>query len=184
MDENSYAMHTIKITPNLLFEYHCTSGKFIRLPNGIESKLFFPNWNALVTMTNHLSAAWRACRRRYQQVRAVTARSEVTASPQHERSTRWNTSTSSGAARICNRGEVRYGSIGGLEYEVPQSRLYCLCINVARRPCMYLSCDKKKFHDNESTQILHNFWTSPSLPWRRHCLQAAVLFKLFVYLFI
>jgi len=26
---------------------------------------------------------------------------------------------------------VRYGSIGGLEYEVPQSRLYCLCINVA-----------------------------------------------------
>jgi len=29
-------------------------------------------------------------------------------------------------------GGVRYGSIGGLEYEVqPQSRLYCLCINVA-----------------------------------------------------
>ena len=28
-------------------------------------------------------------------------------------------------------GEVRCGSIGGLEYEVPQSRLYCLCINVA-----------------------------------------------------
>jgi len=24
-------MHTIKITPNLLFEYQCTSGKFIRL---------------------------------------------------------------------------------------------------------------------------------------------------------
>ena len=32
---------------------------------------------------------------------------------------------------FCNTGEVRYGSIGGLEYEVPQSRLYCLCINVA-----------------------------------------------------
>ena len=32
---------------------------------------------------------------------------------------------------FCNRGEVRYGSIGGLEYEVSQSRLYCLCINVA-----------------------------------------------------
>ena len=32
---------------------------------------------------------------------------------------------------FCNRGEVRYGSIGGLEYEVPQSRLYCLRINVA-----------------------------------------------------
>jgi len=38
-----------KITPNLLFEYQCTSGKFIRLPNRIESKLFCPNWNALVT---------------------------------------------------------------------------------------------------------------------------------------
>ena len=32
---------------------------------------------------------------------------------------------------FCNRGEVRYGSVGGLEYEVPQSRLYCLCISVA-----------------------------------------------------
>jgi len=31
--KNSYARHTIKITPNLLFEYQCTSGKFIRLPN-------------------------------------------------------------------------------------------------------------------------------------------------------
>jgi len=39
-------MHTIKITPNLLFEYHCTSGKFIRLPNRIET-FFCPNWNAL-----------------------------------------------------------------------------------------------------------------------------------------
>jgi len=40
-------MHTIKITRNLLFEYQRTSGKFIRLPNRIESKLFCPNWNAL-----------------------------------------------------------------------------------------------------------------------------------------
>jgi len=49
--KNSYAMHTIKISPNLLFEYQCTSGKFIRLPNRIEnidsvarieSKLFLP----------------------------------------------------------------------------------------------------------------------------------------------
>jgi len=29
-------MHTINITPNLLFEYQCTSSKFIRLPNRIE----------------------------------------------------------------------------------------------------------------------------------------------------
>jgi len=31
-----------KITPNLLLEYQCTSRKFFRLPNRIESKLFFP----------------------------------------------------------------------------------------------------------------------------------------------
>ena len=35
-------MHTIKITPNLLSEYKCTSGKFITLSNRIESKLFSP----------------------------------------------------------------------------------------------------------------------------------------------
>jgi len=32
-------MHAIKITPNLLFEYQCTSGKFITLPNRIETFL-------------------------------------------------------------------------------------------------------------------------------------------------
>jgi len=53
-------MHTIKITPNLLFEYQCTSGKFIRLLNRIENidsvariesnlSCFCPNWNALLT---------------------------------------------------------------------------------------------------------------------------------------
>jgi len=36
--EGNYAMHAIKINPNLLFEYQCTSGKFIRLLNRIESK--------------------------------------------------------------------------------------------------------------------------------------------------
>jgi len=40
--KNNYSMHTIKITPNLLFGYQCTSGEFIRLPNRIESKLFLP----------------------------------------------------------------------------------------------------------------------------------------------
>ena len=34
-------------SPSLLFEYQCRSGKFIRLANRIESKLFSPNWNAL-----------------------------------------------------------------------------------------------------------------------------------------
>jgi len=50
--KNSYAMNTT----NLLFEYQCTSGIFIRLPNRIEktdslarieSKLFCRNWNAV-----------------------------------------------------------------------------------------------------------------------------------------
>ena len=67
--KNSYAMHTIKITPNLLFEYQCTSGKFIRLPNEnriekIDSvariewnrNFFCPNWNALVATST--SGSW------------------------------------------------------------------------------------------------------------------------------
>ena len=63
---------------------------------------------------------------------------------------------------FCNRGEVRYGSIGGLEYEVPSPGR----MSVYQRGslldglAMNLSCDTKKFHDNESTHILHNFWTS------------------------
>jgi len=35
-------------SPSLLFEYQCTSSKFIRLANRIET--FCPNWNALVAM--------------------------------------------------------------------------------------------------------------------------------------
>ena len=44
-------MHTIKITPNLLFEYQCTSGKIYQIAESnrridsvarIESKLFLP----------------------------------------------------------------------------------------------------------------------------------------------
>ena len=81
---------------------------------------------------------------------------------------------------FCNRGEVRYGSIGGLEYEVPSPGCI-VCVYYQRGSlldglAMYLSCDTKKFHDNESTHILHNFWTSthrivgsfPLSPWRRH----------------
>ena len=77
---------------------------------------------------------------------------------------------------FCNKGEgVRYGSIGGLEYAVP------VVLSVYQRGslldglAMYLSCDTKKFHDNESTHILHNFWTSTHSgeasppPWRRLC---------------
>jgi len=35
-------------SPSLLFEYQRRSGKFIRLANRIESKLFCPYWNALL----------------------------------------------------------------------------------------------------------------------------------------
>jgi len=34
-------MHTIKITPNLLFEYQCTSGKFIRFAESNRIETFF-----------------------------------------------------------------------------------------------------------------------------------------------
>ena len=62
-------------------------------------------------------------------------------------------------------GEVRYGSIG------PGSRVRSppvpVVLSVYQRGslldglAMYLSCDmKKKFHDNESIHILHNFSTS------------------------
>jgi len=38
-------MHTIKITPNLLSEYQSINGKFIRLPNRIESnRTFLPEF--------------------------------------------------------------------------------------------------------------------------------------------
>ena len=62
-------MHTIKITPNLLFEYQCTSSKFIRLPNWIELKkidlvgriesnrnFFGRNWNALTLTAEYVCA--------------------------------------------------------------------------------------------------------------------------------
>jgi len=50
IDKNSYAMHTVKMTPNLLFEYQCTSGKLIRLSNRIESKLFFARIGMLLAV--------------------------------------------------------------------------------------------------------------------------------------
>ena len=60
-------MHTIKITPSILFEYQCTNGKFIRLPNRIESKLFLPELECstgqprILTLLTQLSGShnWR-----------------------------------------------------------------------------------------------------------------------------
>jgi len=59
--KNSYAMHTVKITPNLLFEYQCTSGEFIRLTNRMEknrsgSKNRMETFSARIGMfrTDHL----------------------------------------------------------------------------------------------------------------------------------
>ena len=50
---------TIKITPNLLFEYQCTSGKFIRLPNRIESKLFFAGIGMLYSACRRAASSRR-----------------------------------------------------------------------------------------------------------------------------
>ena len=58
---------------------------------------------------------------------------------------------------------MRYGSIGGSRVRSPSVPVV---LSVYQRGslldglAMYLSCDTKTFHDNESTHILHNFWTS------------------------
>jgi len=63
---------------------------------------------------------------------------------------------------FCNGGEVRYGSIGGSRVRSPQSRLYCLCINVAL--CLTaLQCICRVLRRSSMTMkahTLHNFWTS------------------------
>jgi len=58
---------------------------------------------------------------------------------------------------FCNRGEVRYGSIGGLEYEVPQSRLYCLCINVALCSTA-LQCTCRVIRRSSVTMKAHTYY--------------------------
>ena len=79
---------------------------------------------------------------------------------------------------FCNRGEVRYGSIGDLEYEVPQSRLYCLCINVALCSTA-LQCICLVIRRSSMTVKAHTYYIifgrpfiggklSPFPPWRRH----------------
>jgi len=75
---------------------------------------------------------------------------------------------------VTGGGEVRYGSIGGSSVQSPPVPVV---LSVYQRGSLldglavYLSCDTKKFHDNERTHILHNFWTythrgeaSPALP--------------------
>ena len=79
---------------------------------------------------------------------------------------------------FCNMGEVRYGSIGGLEYEVPQSRLYCLCINVALcSTALRWIC--RVIRRSSMTMKAHTYYiifgrppiggSFPPSPWRRHC---------------
>ena len=72
---------------------------------------------------------------------------------------------------FCNRGEVRYGSIGGLEYKVPQKLTHLL-------HCTHTHPFNGHFAGlllRQCTHILHNFWTSthrgklpPSPLWWRH----------------
>jgi len=50
-----------------------------------------------------------------------------------------------------------YGSIGGLEYEVPQSRLYCLCINVALRSTA-LQCICRVIRRSSMTMKAHTYY--------------------------
>ena len=63
---NSYAMHTIRITPNLLSEYQYTSDKFIRLPNRIESnrKNRFGSENRMASNRNFFARIGMLCTER------------------------------------------------------------------------------------------------------------------------
>jgi len=76
-------------------------------------------------------------------------------------------------------GGVRYGSIGGLEYEVPQSRLYCLCISVALCPTA-LQCICRVIRRSSMTIKARTYYiifgrppiggeASLPSPWWRHC---------------
>ena len=59
---------------------------------------------------------------------------------------------------FCNGvGAVRYGSIGGLEYEVPQSRLYCLYINVALCSTA-LQCICRVIRRSSKTMKAHTYY--------------------------
>ena len=55
--KKSYAMHTIKITPNFLSECQCTSGKFIRLPNRIQSNRNFFGRIGMLYLLDDIAAA-------------------------------------------------------------------------------------------------------------------------------
>ena len=59
---------------------------------------------------------------------------------------------------FCNRGGVMHGSIGGLEYEVPQSRLYCLCIDVALCSTA-LQCICRAIRRSSMTMKAHTYYT-------------------------
>ena len=77
---------------------------------------------------------------------------------------------------FCNRGEVKYWSIGGLEYEVPESRLYCLCINVALCTTA-LQCICRVIRRSSMTMKAHTYYIIFGRPpmggsfpsWWRHC---------------
>ena len=78
---------------------------------------------------------------------------------------------------------MRYGSIGGPEYEVPQSRLYCPCINVALCPTA-LQCICRVIRRSSVTMKAHTYYVIfgrppiagklPPSPWRRHCQRSTV----------
>ena len=54
-------------------------------------------------------------------------------------------------------GGVKYVSIGGLEYGVPQSRLYCLCINVALCSTA-LQCICRAIRRSFTTMKVHTYY--------------------------
>jgi len=89
-------------------------------------------------------------------------------------------------------GEVRYESIGGLEYEVPQFRLYCLCINVALCSTA-LQCICRVIRRSSMTMKAHTYYIifgrphtgrEASSPWRRHCTVQLYTLKQYLHLLL
>ena len=74
---------------------------------------------------------------------------------------------------FCNRGEVRYGSIGGLEYEVPQKLTHLL------------QCICRVIRSSSMTMKAHTYYIifgRPPIggklpPWWCHCMEVGIKLK-------
>jgi len=136
-------MHTIKITRNLLFEYQCTSGKFIRLPNRIET--FLPE----LECSSGDTASWSAAAPRFflsaatcRAARCVRAGGRCQASlvlPATFHPQIFDDQQDSPARPSCHASCVHspYVSRAGVSYKTLSRHAAALCVTATRagKPC-------------------------------------------------